>query len=82
MTKQLYCEARILCSFLLQLNVESSPDIPVKKLNPKVVCFLFKLVWLKVMVTKQKLRTKFVNFVVKLCNINLLIILKSMFNLF
>ena len=35
-------EARILHSFLLQL--ELTADIPVKKLNSKGICFLFKFV--------------------------------------
>ena len=70
-------EARILHSFLLQL--ELTADIPVKKLNSKGICFLFKFVWLKSLVTKQKLRTKFATFVVKLRNMILPSIFKSMF---
>ena len=39
----------------LQLDVELTTDIPVKKLNSKCVSFLFGFVWLKSLVTKQKL---------------------------
>ena len=39
----------------LQLDVELTTDIPVKKLNSKCVSFLFGFAWLKSLVTKQKL---------------------------
>ena len=39
----------------LQLDVELTTDIPVKKLNSKCVSFLFGFTWLKSLVTKQKL---------------------------
>ena len=69
----------ILYSFLLHPDVELTTDKLVKRLNCKFVCFLFKFVWLKSLVTKQTLRTKCVTSILKLCNIILLSILKSMF---
>ena len=59
-------------SFLLQLDVELTADIPVEKLNSIGVRFLFEFVWLKSLVTKQKLRTKFLTSIVKLRNMILL----------
>ena len=65
-------ELLILHFFLKDLDVELTTDKAVKRLNCKCVCFLFKFVWLKSLVMKKILRTKFVNFIVKLRNMILL----------
>ena len=56
----LFHEAMILYSFLLQFDAELTFDISVKNLDCKGVCFLFEFISLKSLVTKQKVRTKFV----------------------
>ena len=56
----------------MQLDVEWTVDIPVKKRNSKGVCYLFEFVWLKILVMKYRLKTKFVTFTVKLHNVILL----------
>ena len=45
--------------------------------NSKSVCFLFAFVWLKILATKQKLKAKFVTFMIKLCNMVLISILTA-----
>ena len=51
----------------------------VKQLKSKSVCFLFDFVRLKSLETKQKLRTKFVTFLVKLRNIDFTKYFQNMF---
>ena len=64
---------------LLQFDFELTADTSAKKLNSEDTCFLFEFVWLETLVMKQKLRTKFVTFSVKLRNMILLSLFKNMF---
>ena len=59
-------EARILYSLLLQ------PWTCLLKNSSKGVCFIFEFVCLKSLGTKQKVRTEFATFIVKLHNMILL----------
>ena len=75
----LSCEPRILHSFQLQLDVESPKDVSAYNLNYEGFHFSFEFSRLKSLVKKQKLRTTFGTFIVKLCNMILLSVFKSMF---
>ena len=67
----LSCDVFLFYSFLLQLDFELTAGIPAKKLNSQGTCFLFEFVWLKRLVTKQKLGTKFVTFYSKIAQYDL-----------